>query len=188
MELFIFFVFEIFFFLSIKNHTAILLFHHFPEKIKFKVIPKNTPPFIKNSELNEIIKKYDFHYVGIRKEYIFKFFSLSYFLFKNDLNHYLDITKNLKFYYISYFLNKKLYLYYKKNIQITPFENDELKISFIDENFNFEQAEKIEREKLADFYYKTQKSLLPLKIRIPLYLFTIIYIVQFFYIMTKWVI
>lgn len=172
----------------IRNYLTILLFHHFPDKIEVKIKEKAFAPKIKNSEIKKIIQNFNFKFTGIRQESIFKIFSLKYFLYKNDKNNYLDITQNMKFYYISYYLNQKLYLLYKKHPQILENENDKIKISFIDGNEELPQSDDVGREEIASFYYKNNMSLLPLSLRIPLYLMAVIYVIQFFYIILKWVI
>ena len=189
MDYFIFFIFEIFFFFIIRNYFTIVLFHHFPERIKFSVKEKTRPPFIKNKELNNLIKVLNLNYTGIRKETIFKIFSLKYFLYKNNQNNYLDITKNKKFYYISYYLHNKLYLLYKKNLQISPLESDTIKISFLSKGiYNIEIGDDVTRESIAKYYYKNNATLMSLSIRIPIYLIISGYFIQFFYIIIKWMI
>ena len=189
MNYFIFFSIEFIFFLIIRNYFTILLFHHFPHKIKFSVKEKKRAPLIKNKELNNIIKVLNFNYTGIRKETIFKIFSLKYFLYKNNQNNYLDITNNRKFYYISYYLKNKLFLLYKKTLQILPLENETIKISFLSKGvYNVETADDVTREAIAKNYYKHNASLLSLTIRIPLYLIILGYFIQFSYILIKWLI
>jgi len=189
LDYFIFFTLEIFFFFIIRNYFTILFFHHFPDKIKISVKEKSRPPYIKDKEINNIINVLIFDYIGIRRESIFKIFSLKYFLYKNNQNNYLDITQNKKFYYISYYLNNKLYLLYKKNLQISPLESDTIKISFLSKGvYNVEKGDDVTRESIAEYYYKNNATLMSLSLRIPIYFLVIGYFIQFFYILIKWLI
>lgn len=189
MDYFIFFTLEIFFFFIIKNYFTIIFFHHFSNKIKISIKAKSRPPYIKDKEINNIIKVLNFDYVGIRKESIFKIFSLKYFLYKNNQNNYLDITKNKKFYYISFYLKNKLHLLYKKNLQISALESDTIKISFLTKGvYNIETGEDVTRESIAQYYYKNNATLMSLSLRIPIYLLILGYFIQFFYIIVKWLI
>ena len=188
MEYFIFFSFEFIFFLIIKNYITVLLFHHFPNKISFSIKEKSRAPFIKIKALNNLIKKLNFNYVGIRKESIFKVFSLNYFLYKNEQNNFLDITKNKKFYYISYYKFNKLNLLYKKNLQVSALEDDNIKISFlIKNNYEIEAGDEVSRNDIGKNYYKHNVSLLSLGIRIPIYLLIFGYFVQLIWIMIRWI-
>jgi hypothetical protein len=157
--------------------------------MKFTIKEKNRAPLIRDKEINNIIKVLNFNYIGIRKEKIFKIFSLKYFLYKNNQNNYLDITQNKKFYYISYYRLNKLFLLYKKNLQISELESETIKISFLSKGvYNVDVADDVTREAIAKNFYKNKTSLLPLGIRIPLYLLVLGYFVQFIYIIVKWII
>ena len=189
MEYFIFLSFEIIFLILIRNYFTILFFHHFPDKINFSIKEKNRKPFIKNKELNKLIKALEFEYIGIRKETIFKVFSLKYFLYKNKKNNYLDVTNNKKFYYISYFLYNKLNLIYKKTLQVTPLESDSIKISFLSKgDYNTEIGDDVAREDIGRNYYKNNVALLSLGMRIPIYLLITGYFIQLIWVTIKWLI
>jgi len=189
LDAYIFLIFELVFLFIIRSYFTIIFFHHFPEKIKFSIKEKTRAPLIPSKELKKIIKNLDFNYIGIRKETIFKVFSLNYFLYKNKKNQYLDITKNKKFYYISFYRFNILNLFYKKTLQVSALENDKIKIGFLSKgNYDFEEGDDVTRESIGANYYKNNVSLLSLSVRIPVYLLIIGYFVQLIWIISKWII
>jgi len=189
LDIYIFLIFELIFFFIIKNYFTIMFFHHFPQKIKFSIKEKTRAPLIRSRELMKIIKSSNFDYIGIRKETIFKVFSLKYFLYKNDKNQYLDITNNKKFYYISFYRFNILNLFYKKTLQVSALENDKIKIGFLSKgHYDFEEGDDVTRESIGQNFYKNNASLLSLSVRLPVYLLLIGYFIQLIWVIFKWVI
>ena len=164
--------------LFILNVLKLILFHHFPNKIKFYFKKKKLPPFVKR-KIQKIIAKHKFKYIGVRKEKIFLIFSIKYYLYKNDKNIYLDVS-NDKFYYFSYKKDGIIHMLFTKN-QLKDYNKEKINIELF-QNLEFEDAEDIEREEISKIFYENVK-LLPLFTRFFSYGIFIFFIIQLIYLL-----
>ncbi len=163
-----------------------LLFYHFPKKIKFSLKKKLLKPYIKNKKLASFIRSNNFTFLGIRKESIFKFFSFKYLLYKNDSGIYLDISKSQKYNYFSFF-DKRINMFFSNNVKIQKINND----NFLIDNYNsFDtikviESKEIDRDIISKKYYEKIDTMSVANLFFS-YTIIVIYIIQLIYILFKW--
>ncbi len=183
MRIYIFILLEVSAFIFIMNFLKIILFYHFPNKIKFNFKVKKLPPLFRKRKINKLIKKLNFKYIGVRKEKIFKVLSVKYYLYKNDKNIYLDINKSGQFFYFSYF-KEKVFMLYPSNLKFKEFKNELIEVlNYKDQEF--ELAEDIKREKISEIFYQNVK-LLPTSMRLFTYFILTFFLIQFVVLFIKW--
>ena len=185
MKIILFIILEIAGFIFLSSFLKLLFFYHFPKKIKLLFKSKKLPPLL-SRKLDKIIKKYEFKYVGVRVEKIFFIFSTKFYLYKNDRNIYLDISKsNNKFYYFSYKKDKIKMLFLKHQFKEYNKEVIEFDI-FTDTDSDFEDGIDIDRVEIAKTFYENVEFL-PFSIRLFSYSIFLFFIIQFIYLFIKWV-